>query len=106
AIGRVHSGIVKPNMQVSVIREGGKKVNAKVVKVYGFSGLKRVEITDAGPGELVSIAGIEEISIGDTLCAPDNPRALPRIEVDEPTMMMVFRVNDGPFAGKEGKYVT
>jgi len=106
AIGRVHSGRIAPNMQVTVMREGGKKVQGRVVKLYGFSGLKRVEIPDAGPGELVIVAGIEDLSIGDTLSSPENPRALPRIEVDEPTMMMIFRVNDGPFAGKEGKYVT
>src|SRR5207248_988879 len=61
---------------------------------------------DAGPGELVSIAGIEELTIGDTICELERPKALPRIKVDEPTMMMVFRVNDGPLAGREGKYVT
>src|SRR5690606_793538 len=95
AIGRVHSGRIAPNMQVTVMREGGKKVQGRVVKLYGFSGLKRVEIPDAGPGELVIVAGIEDLSIGDTLSSPENPRALPRIEVDEPTMMMIFRVNDG-----------
>src|SRR5262249_15725913 len=87
-------------------REGGEVERGKVAKLYGFSGLKRVEIPDAGPGELVSVAGIEQVSIGDTLADPENPVALPRITVDEPTMMMIFRVNDGPLAGREGKYVT
>jgi len=105
-IGRVHSGVIKPNMPVTIVRDGGKLAQGKIVKLFGFSGLKRVEIQDAGPGELVCFAGIEELSIGDTLCSPDQVRPLPRIEVDEPTMMMVFRVNDGPLAGKEGKYVT
>jgi GTP-binding protein len=106
AIGRVHAGKLTPNMPISLVREGNKVVPGKIVKLYGFSGLKRVEIADAGPGELVSIAGIEDISIGDTIASVENPVALPRITVDEPTMMMVFKVNDGPLAGKEGKYVT
>jgi GTP-binding protein len=106
AIGRVHSGRIYPGEPVGVVRDGGKVEQGKVVKLYGFSGLKRIEILDAGPGELVSVAGIEQVSIGDTLTDPENPQALPRIAVDEPTMMMVFRVNDGPLAGREGKYVT
>ncbi|MHB8876468.1 MAG: GTP-binding protein, partial [Myxococcaceae bacterium] len=105
-IGRVHSGKITPNMPVSIIRDGGKVEQGKVVKLFGFMGLKRTELLDAGPGEIVSIAGIEEVSIGDTITAPDRPKALPRITVDEPTMMMVFKVNDGPLAGREGKYVT
>jgi GTP-binding protein len=106
AVGRVNSGRLATNMPVSVVRENDKVQMGKIVKLYGFSGLKRVEIPDAGPGELVSIAGIEDLSIGDTICAADRPQALPRIKVDEPTMMMIFRVNDGPLAGREGKYVT
>jgi GTP-binding protein len=106
AIGRVHSGRIYPGEPVAVVREGGRVEQGKVVKLYGFSGLKRVELEDAGPGELVSVAGIEQVSIGDTLTDPEAPATLPRISVDEPTMMMVFRVNDGPLAGREGKYVT
>src|SRR5215468_5784154 len=106
AIGRVHSGRIASGASLAVMREGGKIEPGKVLKLYGFSGLKRVEIPDAGPGELVSVAGIEQVSIGDTLADPESPVALPRITVDEPTMMMVFRVNDGPLAGREGKYVT
>ncbi|MFB1484638.1 translational GTPase TypA [Corallococcus sp. RDP092CA] len=106
AVGRVQAGRITPNMPVSVVREGGKVQQGKVVKLFGFSGLKRTEIADAGPGEIVSIAGIEEISIGDTIADFEKPVALPRITVDEPTMMMIFKVNDGPLAGKEGKYVT
>jgi GTP-binding protein len=105
-IGRVHAGRLAPNMLVSVIREGGRIEQGKILRLYGFQGLKRIEIPDAGPGEIVSVAGIDSLSIGDTLSDPENPVALPRISVDEPTMMMIFRVNDGPFAGKEGKYVT
>jgi GTP-binding protein len=106
AIGRVHSGRIYPGELVGVVRDGGKVEQGKVAKLYGFSGLKRIEIPDAGPGELVSVAGIEQVSIGDTLTDPEAPEALPRIAVDEPTMMMIFRVNDGPLAGREGKYVT
>jgi GTP-binding protein len=106
AVGRVQAGRFTPNMMVSVVREGGKIQQGKIVKLYGYQGLKRAEIADAGPGEIVSIAGIEEISIGDTVSHPETPMALPRITVEEPTMMMIFRVNDGPLAGKEGKYVT
>ncbi|WP_342374187.1 translational GTPase TypA [Myxococcus stipitatus] len=106
AVGRVQAGRFTPNMPVSVVREGGKVEQGKIVKLYGFSGLKRAEIQDAGPGEIVSIAGIEDVSIGDTIGDPENPVALPRITVDEPTMMMIFKVNDGPLAGKEGKFVT
>jgi GTP-binding protein len=105
-IGRVHSGRITSGSTLAVVREGNKVAPGKVLKLYGFSGLKRVEIEDAGPGELVSVAGIEDVSIGDTLADPESPVALPRIKVDEPTMMMVFRVNDGPLAGREGKYVT
>jgi GTP-binding protein len=106
AIGRVHAGRIAPNIPVSVIREGDRIEQGKVLKLYGFQGLKRIEISDAGPGEIVSLAGIDQLSIGDTISDPETPRALPRITVDQPTMMMVFRVNDGPLAGREGRYVT
>ncbi|HEX8539851.1 MAG TPA: GTP-binding protein, partial [Cystobacter sp.] len=106
AVGRVQAGRLTANMPVAVMREGGKIAQGKIVKLYGFQGLKRTEIPDAGPGEIVSIAGIEDISIGDTIADVERPVALPRITVDEPTMMMIFKVNDGPLAGKEGKYVT
>jgi GTP-binding protein len=105
-IGRISAGRLAPNMPVSVCREGGKIEQGKVVKLYGFSGLRRVELQEAGPGEIVCVAGLEALSIGDTICSPEKPTPLPRIKVDEPTMMMIFRVNDGPLAGREGKYVT
>jgi GTP-binding protein len=106
AIGRVASGTVHENEPIAVIREEGRIVPAKVVRLYAFDGLKRVEVPDAGPGEIVCIAGAEEIGIGDTVADPGHPVPLPRISVEEPTMSMIFKVNDGPFAGKEGKYVT
>jgi len=106
AIGRVASGTIRAGDTIAVLREGGRSVPAKVVRLYAFDGLRRVEVPDAGPGEIVCIAGAEEIGIGDTIADPDDPEPLPRISVEEPTMSMIFKVNDGPFAGKEGKYVT
>ncbi len=106
AIGRITSGVAREGEAIAVIREEGRIVPAKVVRLYAYDGLKRVEVKDAGPGEIVCIAGAEEIGIGDTVSDPAFPVALPRISVDEPTMSMVFKVNDGPFAGREGKYVT
>ncbi len=105
-VGRVTGGRLVSGGNVSISREGGVVEKGRIVKLYGFSGLKRVEIQDAGPGEIVSVAGIERLSIGDTIGDPEFPVPLPRIKVDEPTMMMIFRVNDSPYAGKEGKYVT
>jgi len=106
AIGRVASGAIREGDPIVVLRDEGRAVPAKVVRLYVFDGLKRVEVKDAGPGEIVCIAGAEEIGIGDTIADPAAPLALPRISVEEPTMSMVFKVNEGPFAGKEGKYVT
>ncbi len=106
AIGRISSGVAHEGDQIAVMREEGKVVPAKIVRLYAYDGLKRVEVKDAGPGEIVCIAGAEEIGIGDTFSDPAFPVALPRISVEEPTMSMIFKVNDGPFAGKEGKYIT
>ena len=105
-VGRLSAGRIREGMQISMLRDQGKIEPGKVVKVYIFEGLKRTEVDEAGPGEIVSVAGIENVDIGDTLCDVEAPVALPRIHVDEPTLSMIFRVNDGPFAGKEGKYVT
>jgi GTP-binding protein len=106
AIGRILSGAIREGDVISVIREEGKIVAARVVRLYVYDGLKRVEVKEAGVGEIVCIAGAEEIGIGDTIADPSDPVALPRISVEEPTMSMIFRVNDGPFAGREGKYIT
>ncbi len=105
-VGRMSSGRLAANMSVAVMKEGNKITPGKISKLYGFQGLKRIEIPEAGPGEIVCVAGLEDLAIGDTLSDPEKPEALPRIKVDEPTMMMIFRVNDGPYAGREGKYVT
>src|SRR5467141_603318 len=106
AIGRLSSGSIEVGQQVAVCRADGSTPRGKVTKIYAFEGLKKVEIPEAGPGEIISLAGLEEISIGDTIADPEHPIPLERIHVDEPTMSMVFKVNDGPFAGREGKYVT
>src|SRR5256714_273553 len=106
AIGRLSSGSVEVGQQIGVSRADGSTPRAKVTKVFAFEGLKRIEIPEAGPGEIISLAGIEDVAIGDTLVDPEHPLPLERIHVDEPTMSMVFKVNDGPFAGREGKYVT
>ena len=105
AVGRVHSGKIKPNQQVTVCAKE-KNYNAKLSMLYTFSGLKRTEAAQASAGDLVVVAGIEDVQIGDTICNLDVPTPLPRIAVDEPTLAMVFGVNDGPMAGKDGKYVT
>ncbi len=106
AIGRITAGTVAPGSNVVVCKDHGALMKGKVVKVFAFEGVKRVEVESAGPGEIVSLAGIEDLTIGDTLCDPEHPAPLERIHVDEPTMSMIFRVNDGPFAGREGQYVT
>ena len=106
AIGRLSSGAVSAGQNVTICKADGVFAKGKVVKIFAFEGMKRVEIPEAGPGEIISLAGIEEISIGDTIADPEHPIPLERIHVDEPTMSMIFKVNDGPFAGREGKYVT
>ncbi|TAL25295.1 MAG: translational GTPase TypA [Nitrospirae bacterium] len=106
AIGRIFSGTVKVSDWVSVINSEGEAIKTKVVTLYGFQGLERVDIKDASVGDIVALSGIEGINIGDTITDIENPKPLPRITVDEPTIAIVFSVNTSPFAGKEGKYVT
>lgn len=106
AIGRVFSGSLKTGDWVSVIDNNGAPKKTKITSLYGFQGLERVDISEASVGDIVALAGVEGINIGDTITDPEDPRPLPRIRVDEPTISMVFSVNTSPFAGKEGKYVT
>ncbi len=105
-IGRVARGSVKPNTGITLIDRDGKSRQARILQVLGFDGLDRVEMESASAGDIICITGIEGIRISDTLCDPLNVEALPPLTVDEPTVSMTFRVNDSPFAGKEGKYVT
>lgn len=105
-VGRITRGKVSPNMQVVIVdREGGKR-RGKVGLVKSYLGLERVDVNEAQAGEIVCITGIEELNISDTLCHPEHPEALPALTVDEPTVTMTFQVNDSPFAGQDGKYVT
>ncbi len=106
AIGRIHNGILKTGQNLAQCLQGGGQREVKLTGLFGYQGLKRVPIEEAGPGEIVAVAGLEEISIGDTLSSIDNPTPLPPIQVDEPTITMAFGVNDSPFAGREGKYLT
>lgn len=105
-IGRIKRGTLKTNQPVTVIDRDGAKRNGRVLEVKGYHGLQRVVVEEATAGDIVCITGIEKLNISDTLCDPQNVEALPALSVDEPTVSMTFQVNDSPFAGKEGKYVT
>jgi len=104
--GRIQRGRVRPGMQVAVIDRFGKRRNGRILGVLGYDGLARKEIPEAAAGDIVSITGIEGLSISDTLCDPATPEALPPLTVDEPTVSMTFQVNTSPMAGREGKYLT
>jgi GTP-binding protein len=106
AIGRIFSGSVKVGDWVSVIKSKEEADKTKITSLFGFQGLERVNIESASVGDIVALAGIEGINIGDTITDLERPKPLPRIKVDEPTISMVFSINTSPFAGKEGKYVT
>ncbi|HEY7914602.1 MAG TPA: translational GTPase TypA, partial [Blastocatellia bacterium] len=106
AIGRIFSGQVAVGDQVSICKLDGRIERTKVTKLYAFEGLKQQPIERAQAGEIVALAGIEDIFIGETISDVDDPRPLPRITVDEPTISMMFAVNTSPFAGREGKFVT
>lgn len=105
-IGRVTRGEIQSNTQVSIVDRNGKQRAGKVVQVLGFVGLKREQVPKAEAGDIIAITGIEDLTISDTVCAKDSPEMLPPLSVDEPTISMVFQVNDSPFAGKDGKFVT
>ncbi len=105
-VGRVERGSVKVGQQVVLCNKDGVQANAKIVKLYTFEGLARVECQEAKMGDLVAVSGIAELNIGETACDKDCPEALPFVEIDEPTISMNFMVNDSPFAGQEGKFVT
>jgi GTP-binding protein len=105
-IGRVYSGAIRPGQQITTIKRDGKKEQSKVGKLYRFKGLGREETDEVHAGDLCAVVGLESVDIGDTLCDPANPKQLPPVTVDEPTITMVFRINDGPFGGTEGTSVT
>jgi GTP-binding protein len=105
-IGRIARGKVKTNSPVTAIGADGKKRNGRILKIMGHSGLQRVEVDEAQAGDIVCVSGMDSLHISDTLCDQSNVEALPPLTVDEPTVSMTFQVNDSPFAGREGKFVT
>lgn len=105
-IGRIERGMLKKNQMVSLIKSDGTIKKSRITKIYGFEGLKKVEIEEAKAGDIVAIAGIEGINVGETIADSENPEALPLLSIEEPTLQMTFLVNNSPFAGREGKYVT
>ena len=105
-IGRVKRGKVKSNSPVKVIDIEGKVRSGRVLQIHGFHGLERIEVPEANAGDIIAFTGMDTLHISDTLCDPDNIEALPPLTVDEPTVSMTFQVNNSPFAGKDGKYVT
>ncbi|MET0785894.1 MAG: translational GTPase TypA [Paenisporosarcina sp.] len=105
-IGRVFRGTMEVGQQVSLMKLDGKVKNFRVTKMFGFMGLKRVEITKASAGDLIAVSGMEDINVGETVCPTEHPDALPILRIDEPTLQMTFLVNNSPFAGREGKWVT
>ena len=106
AIGRVERGAIDLNMPIAICKEGDKIENARVTKLYVYDGLKRIEVEHADAGDIVALSGVTNINIGDTICDYNNPEKIPFVDIDEPTVSMTFSVNNGPFAGKEGKFIT
>jgi GTP-binding protein len=105
-VGRISRGKVKTNTPVKIIDAHAKVRNGRVLTIMGYHGLERVEVSEAQAGDIVCVTGMDELNISDTVCNPDVVEALPALSVDEPTVSMTFQVNDSPFAGKEGKFVT
>lgn len=105
-VGRVVRGTIKVGQQVVVLKEDGTKKSFRVSKLFGFIGLKRTEIEEAKSGDIVAVSGMEDLNIGDTICPVEHPEPLPWLRIDEPTLQMTFLVNNSPFAGREGKYIT
>ena len=106
AVGRIERGTITLVMPVAVCKKEDKIVNGKVAKLFTYMGLKKVEVEQVSAGDIVALSGIEDINIGDTICDINNPEKIPFVDIDEPTVSMTFSVNDGPFAGKEGQFVT
>ena len=106
AIGRVFAGTLRLNDEVAVVKLDGSTHKTKITKLYSFEGLKRVDETVGLPGDILAIAGVEGITIGETVTSADDPRPLPKVQIDEPTIAMTFTINTSPFSGREGQYVT
>jgi len=105
-IGRIARGVIHQGETVSIVKRSGEVDRARVAKLYAFEGLRRVEVESAAAGDIVAVAGITDITVGETVCALDAPEGLPLLDIDEPTLEMTFMVNDSPLAGREGTYVT
>ena len=105
-IGRITRGKIKPNEQVIIVGSDASERKGRVLQVMGYNGLERVEVDEAQAGDIICITGIDKLNISDTLCSPDEIQALPPLSVDEPTVSMTFQVNNSPFAGREGKYIS
>ena len=105
-VGKVHSGVIKTGDNIVLITREGGKVNSKISKIYSFENIKRIEVDELSAGDIGAIAGFEDVDIGDTFTSPEKPEVLPFVAIDEPTITMNFIVNNSPFAGLEGKYVT
>ncbi len=109
AVGRIERGVIRQNQELAVCNyhdAGGAVKKAKAVSIYEFDGLNRVPVQEVSSGNIIALSGIPDITIGDTICAPEAPEALPFVKISAPTMEMTFSVNDSPFAGREGKFVT
>jgi len=106
AVGKIYSGMLSKNKDVTLARSNGTTANYRITKLFSFQGLHRIEKEKVGSGDIVAVAGIPDVFIGDTICDLGNPLPLPAIQVEEPTVSMFFLVNNSPFAGKEGKFVT
>ena len=105
-IGRITRGKIKPNEQVVVVDTDNNERKGKVLQVMGYNGLERIEVAEAQAGDIICVTGVDKLNISDTLCSPEKIEGLPPLSVDEPTVSMTFQVNNSPFAGKEGKYIS
>ncbi|EEK09088.1 elongation factor Tu domain 2, partial [Streptococcus salivarius SK126] len=105
-VGRIERGRISTNTPVTVIDKDGNTRNGRILKIMGYHGLDRIDVEDAQAGDIVCITGIDALNISDTICDPNHVEALPPLTVDEPTVSMTFQVNNSPFAGREGKFVT
>lgn len=105
-VGRIERGTIKAGMTVAICKKEDKVITGKIAKLYTYEGLKKVEKEEVGAGDIISFAGISDLNIGDTICDPEHIEKIPFVDIDEPTVSMTFSVNDGPFAGKEGQFVT
>ena len=106
AIGRVERGTIELGMAVAICKKEDKIENARITKLYTYDGLKRVEVEKASAGDIIALSGVTDINIGDTICDYNNPEKIPFVDIDEPTVSMTFSVNNGPFAGQEGQFIT